>query len=75
MSTIDPNTLASALPGGITYILGSGRDDWTARQIAEFQAERLAESGYRLTYVGDDEYAKATIAEIEGINGDKDGLP
>lgn len=43
--------LASALPGGITYILGSGRDDWTAAAIAEFQAERLAESGYVLTYV------------------------
>jgi hypothetical protein len=42
--------LASALPAGISYILGSERDDWTAADIATFQAERLAESGYQLVY-------------------------
>lgn len=71
---IDPNALASALPAGIAYDLGPDEDLWRARQIAEFQAVRLAESGYRLVYVGDDEYAKEMIEEIEGVNGDKDGL-
>ena len=49
--------LASALPAGIAYPpedspagkAFSAR--WTAAKIAEFQAERLAESGYVLIYV------------------------
>jgi hypothetical protein len=45
--------LASALPAGISYILGSERDDWTAANIAHFQAERLAESGWRLVHEDD----------------------
>lgn len=72
---IDPNALASALPTGISYEPGVEYIAWNARRIAEFQAERLAESGYRLVHVGDDEYAKETIAELEGVNGDKDDLP
>jgi hypothetical protein len=40
--------LASALPAGITY---DSSIHWTATDIAAFQAERLAESGWRLVHV------------------------
>lgn len=55
--SIDPNALASALPAGISYPADDSKAGkafdarWNAQQIAEFQAERLAESGYRLVYV------------------------
>jgi hypothetical protein len=44
--------LASALPAGVELRPSyPGSDVWYARDIAAFQAERLAESGYRLIYV------------------------
>lgn len=42
----DPNALASALPAGVTA--NDGR--WHAAEIAQFQADRLAETGYRLVH-------------------------
>ena len=48
--------LASALPAGISYDTGliiGIRSAWRAEQIAAFQAERLAESGWRLVHADD----------------------
>jgi hypothetical protein len=46
--------LASALPRGVELRPPKpGSDIWYAREIAEFQAERLAESGYRLVHADD----------------------
>lgn len=41
------DALASALPAGVMVPLVN---DWHAREIAAFQAERLAESGYVLLH-------------------------
>jgi hypothetical protein len=45
--------LASALPAGITFDVGPHERLWRARRIAQFQAERLAESGWRLVHADD----------------------
>lgn len=44
--------LASSMPAGIRFRLADLNVDWRAAQIAEFQAERLAEAGYVLIYTG-----------------------
>jgi hypothetical protein len=44
--------LASALPAGIRYAI-SDNDYLDIREIADFQAERLAESGWRLVHADD----------------------
>jgi hypothetical protein len=45
--------LASALPAGIIYGLRELDHPWRAQQIAKHQAERLAESGWRLVHADD----------------------
>jgi hypothetical protein len=42
--------LASALPAGIKHDFKIMGGSWDTQQIAAFQAERLAESGYQLVY-------------------------
>lgn len=49
MTDHTPDALASALPAGIVFDFPQG-DQWGAREIAEFQAEELAESGYVLLH-------------------------
>jgi hypothetical protein len=44
--------LASALPAGIEYFPGDAVI-WRPREVAKFQAERLAESGWRLVHTDD----------------------
>jgi hypothetical protein len=68
---IDPNALASALPAGIEYPANDSpagkawKARWHAPDIARFQAERLAESGYRLVYLGDDHTAAQQVEDVE----------
>jgi hypothetical protein len=72
---IDPNALASALPSGIDYDVhpsGTGLN-WHAKEIAEFQSDRLAESGYRLVYVGDNQSVKELLDAVDIAS--RDGLP
>jgi hypothetical protein len=48
--------LASALPAGIRYFVDLDLHKqriWRAQEIADFQAERLAESGWRLVHADD----------------------
>jgi hypothetical protein len=56
--------LASALPAGIRYFVDLDLHKqriWRAQEIAAFQAERLAESGYVLVPVA--EYPPQSFAE------------
>ena len=47
-SGVTPRSEAGALPAAISY--NAGDRIWLAGHIAEFQAARLAECGYRLVY-------------------------
>jgi hypothetical protein len=66
--------LASTLPAGIAYdVMPDGPDlDWRAPEIAEFQAERLREAGYKV--VLNDTDADGTRYEWAVRFGDSDGL-
>lgn len=46
--------LASCLPAALLRQEGAGVY-WSAREVADFQAERLAESGYTLIWRDDDQ--------------------
>jgi hypothetical protein len=71
--------LASALPAGINYdtaVHAGTKPDWRAADIAAFQAERLAESGWRLVHADDPSFAEHTakaISRTVGSTGNSTG--
>lgn len=71
---IDPNALASTLPAGIRYFVDLDKQRiWRAQEIAKFQAERLAESGYLLAYIDDEtveRVARAIFDEVSPATAD-----
>jgi hypothetical protein len=60
--------LASALPAGITYDPDDG-SLWLKGGIAEFQAERLAESGWRLVHADDPNAVQTAIGFKVALDG------